>query len=42
MNRKEVLLERFLRYVAIPTQSDMKATVVPSNPNEFKLAELLA
>ncbi len=42
MNRKEALLERFLRYVAIPTQSDMKAKVVPSNPNEFKLAELLA
>lgn len=42
MSRQDALLERFLRYVAVPTQSDPKAKVVPSNPNEFKLAELLA
>ena len=42
MSRQDALLERFLRYVAVPTQSDPKAKVVPSNPNEFQLAELLA
>jgi len=42
MDKKEALLERFLRYVAIPTQSDPKAKTVPSNPKEFELAKLLA
>lgn len=42
MDCKEALLERFLRYVAIPTQSDPKAGVVPSNPRVRDLAELLA
>ena len=42
MDQKEALLERFLRYVAVPTQSDPKAATVPSNPKEFDLARLLA
>ncbi len=42
MDHKAELLERFQRYIAIPTQSDPKAGVVPSNPNEFELAKLLA
>lgn len=42
MDKKAALLERFLRYVAVSTQSDPKATVVPSNPKEFDLAKLLA
>lgn len=42
MSNGEQLLERFLRYSSIPTQSSTKAGVVPSNPNEFKLAEMLA
>lgn len=42
MDKKAALLERFLRYVAIPTQSDLKSAAVPSNPNEFELAKLLA
>ena len=42
MDKKAALLERFLRYVAIPTQSDPKAKTVPSNPKEFDLANLLA
>ena len=42
MDKKAELLERFLRYVAVPTQSDPKAGVVPSNPKEFDLANLLA
>ena len=42
MDKKAALLEHFLRYVAIPTQSDPKAKIVPSNPKEFELANLLA
>lgn len=42
MDKKEALLERFLRYVAVPTQSDPKVATVPSNPTEFDLANLLA
>lgn len=42
MDTKAELLERFLRYVAIPTQSDASAGIVPSNPKEFDLAHLLA
>ena len=36
------LLERFLRYLAIESQSDMKATRLPSTPGQQRLAELLA
>ena len=39
--RKE-LLERFLRYAAVTSQSDPKAKVVPSTPGQRTLAELLA
>ena len=42
MNLQERLLERFLRYAAISTQSDPEAAVVPSNPAEWELARLLA
>lgn len=42
MNRQEELLERFLRYAAVTSQSDPKAAVVPSTPGQRKLAELLA
>lgn len=42
MDIRTELLERFLRYVAIPTQSDASAGTVPSNPKEFELANLLA
>ena len=35
MDQKEALLERFLRYVAVPTQSDPKAATVPSNPKDL-------
>lgn len=42
MDYKAALLERFLRYVAIPTQSDATVKTVPSNPREFDLARLLA
>ena len=42
MNRKEALLERFLRYAAVTSQSDAKATNVPSSEGQRKLAELLA
>lgn len=39
---KEELLERFLRYAAVTSQSDAKAGVVPSTPGQRELAELLA
>ena len=42
MDKKSELLERFLRYAAISTQSDPKAAAVPSNPKELELARLLA
>ena len=42
MDKKSELLTRFKRYVAISTQSNPKAGVVPSNPAERDLAELLA
>ena len=42
MEKKEQLLERFLRYAAITTQSSTKAGVVPSAPGEWDLARLLA
>ncbi len=42
MNCKEALLERFLRYAAVTSQSDAKATTVPSTPGQLELAKLLA
>lgn len=42
MDKKAALLERFMRYAAISTQSNLKAGCVPSNPREFELAEMLA
>ncbi|OUJ12587.1 peptidase T [Acetobacter sp. DsW_063] len=35
------LLDRFLRYVAIPSQSSAQATVVPSSDGQWTLASLL-
>ena len=42
MSVRDQLLERFLRYVAIESQSDMKATSLPSTPGQQVLAKLLA
>ncbi len=41
MDLQERLLNRFLRYVAIPTQSQPESTVVPSTPGQWELAKLL-
>lgn len=38
---KQALLDRFLRYVAIPSQSDPKAGVVPSTPEQWNMARQL-
>ena len=38
---KEKLLEKFLRYVAIDTQSDPTSTTIPSTEKQFNLANLL-
>ncbi len=38
----EELTERFLRYVAVPSESDPSVGVVPSTEGQRKLAELLA
>ena len=42
MSLRDKLLERFLRYVAIESQSDMKAASLPSTPGQQELAALLA
>ncbi len=42
MSEAQHLIDRFMRYVAVSTQSNSKAATVPSNPNEIKLAEILA
>ena len=42
MSEAQHLIDRFMRYVAVSTQSNSKAVKVPSNPNEIKLAEILA
>lgn len=42
MNIRGQLTERFFRYVAIESQSDAKATTLPSTPGQQRLAELLA
>jgi len=38
---KEKLLERFLRYISIDTQSDPASTTTPSTEKQFNLARLL-
>lgn len=38
---KQKVLDRFLRYVCIDTQSDEKSTSLPSTRNQFELANLL-
>ncbi len=38
---EEQLVERFVRYVAVTSQSDARATTVPSTPGQRRLAELL-
>lgn len=40
--RQDSLVARFLRYSAVPSQSDAGATTVPSSPGQRELAELLA
>lgn len=42
IDRKAELLERFLRYVAVTSQSAPKVKTVPSTPGQRVLAELLA
>ncbi len=42
MSIRGQLTERFFRYVAIESQSDAKATTLPSTPGQQRLAELLA
>lgn len=42
MELQNRLLTRFLRYAAIPSQSDASAGSVPSTPGQRRLAELLA
>ena len=42
MSIREQLIERFFRYLAIESQSDAKATVLPSTPGQQELAALLA
>lgn len=42
IDRRQELLERFLRYAAVTTQSDPKTKTVPSTPGQFTLAEMLA
>ena len=41
MNLQEKLLERFLRYAAVTTQSRAESTEVPSTPGQWDLARLL-
>ncbi|MET3890974.1 tripeptide aminopeptidase [Bosea sp. OAE506] len=42
MTIRAELTERFLRYVAIESQSDAAATTLPSTPGQQRLADLLA
>ncbi len=41
MDKRKVLIERFLRYVAVPSQSDASAGVVPSSQGQIELGRLL-
>ncbi len=42
MNKRDELVKRFLRYVAIPSQSDASIAQVPSSAGQRRYAELLA
>lgn len=42
MSVRQQLIERFFRYVAVESQSDARATTLPSTPGQQRLAELLA
>ena len=42
MTIQNELVERFLRYVAVESQSDARATTLPSTPGQQRLADLLA
>ncbi|HEY5795006.1 MAG TPA: peptidase T [Bosea sp. (in: a-proteobacteria)] len=42
MTIRQQLIERFFRYVAVESQSDAKATTLPSTPGQQRLADLLA
>lgn len=42
MSIRQQLIERFFRYLAITSQSDIRATRLPSTPGQQRLAELLA
>jgi tripeptide aminopeptidase len=42
MSIRDELIERFFRYLAIESQSDAKATALPSTQGQQRLAELLA
>ncbi|MGY2046739.1 peptidase T [Methylobacterium sp. JK268] len=42
MDIRAQLIERFLRYVAVESQSDARATALPSTPGQQRLAALLA
>ena len=37
----KTLLDRFIRYVRIDTQSDEKATTYPSSPGQLELSRML-
>jgi tripeptide aminopeptidase len=41
MTIREQLIERFFRYVAVESQSDAKASTLPSTPGQQRLADLL-
>jgi tripeptide aminopeptidase len=42
MSIRRELIDRFFRYLAIESQSDAKATTLPTTPGQQRLAELLA
>lgn len=42
MTIRAQLIERFLRYVAVESQSDAKGTTLPTTPGQQRLADLLA
>ena len=42
MTIRQQLIDRFFRYVAVESQSDAKATTLPSTPGQQRLADLLA
>ena len=42
LSLEDCLVGRFLRYVAITSQSDARATMLPSTPGQWEMARLLA